>query len=248
VPADNPIPSLEIPAGNASFEITRWSVVLAAKGPAPGAQAALTHLCNAYWYPIYAFIRRQRNDAHHAQDLTQEFFSRLLEKGWLDGVTPEKGRFRSFLLAAVKHFLSNQRAYQNAQKRGGGKAAISLDAQTAESRYSLEPATGQTPEKIFERRWALALLEQVLGKLKAEMSDPKKAALFEQLKPALTGQPMPHADIAAQLGMTEGAVKVAAHRLRARYRELIREEVAQTVASEEEIEEELRDLMSALSS
>ena len=236
-----------VPSIAGRFEVTRWSVVLAARGDEPAARGALEYLCTNYWYPVYAFVRRQRYDAHDAQDLTQAFFARLLEKGWLDDVAPERGKFRSFLLAAMKHFLSNERDRAHAQKRGGGRSLISLDADSAEFRYATEPVDSMTPEKIFDRRWALMLLEQVLARLRAEMAKAGKTALFDELKPTLTGQPAPHAQIADKLAMTEGAVKVAAHRLRQRYRELIREEVAQTVGDEKDVEEELRDLMSALS-
>jgi RNA polymerase sigma-70 factor (ECF subfamily) len=229
------------------FEVTRWSVVLAARGDAPEAQAALELLCNNYWYPVYAFVRRQQHNPHDAQDLTQSFFAKLLEKRWLDGVAREKGRFRSFLLVSVKHFLANERDHARAQKRGGGRLPISLDADFAESRYAAEPQDGAAPERIFERRWALTLLEQVLARLRAEMTAGGKQALFEELKPMLAGEPSGHGETAARLGMTEGAVKVAAHRLRQRYRELIREEIAQTVDTEQEIDDEMRDLMKALS-
>jgi RNA polymerase sigma factor (sigma-70 family) len=229
------------------FAVTRWSVVLAAAGDDPAARGALGILCRTYWYPLYAFVRRQGHQPHDAQDLTQEFFSRLLEKGWLDGVAREKGKFRSFLLASMKHFLSNERDRARAQKRGGGRPPISLDTHSAESRYAMEPVDVATPEKIFERRWAMTLLEQVLARLRDEMTSRGNAALFDELKASLSGQQSSYGQIAGKLAMSEGAVKVAAHRLRQRYRELIREEVAQTVGSEGDVEEELRDLMSALS-
>jgi len=230
------------------FALTRWSVVLAAGGDDPAARRALEILCINYWYPLYAFVRRQGHQPHDAQDLTQEFFAKLLEKGWLDGVAREKGKFRSFLLASMKHFLSNERDRARAQKRGGGRSPISLDTHSAESRYAMEPVDIATPEKIFDRRWALTLLEQVLARLRAEMASRGNAALFDELKASLCGQPSPYGQIAAKLDMSEGAVKVAAHRLRQRYRELIREEVAQTVGSEGDVDDELRELMSALSS
>jgi RNA polymerase sigma-70 factor (ECF subfamily) len=234
-------------SGDGRFDVTRWSIVLAARGDEPAAREAMEYLCANYWYPLYAFVRRQRHDPHDAHDLTQAFFARLLEKGWLDRVAREKGKFRSFLLAAMKHFLANERDRDRALKRGGGRALISLDAQTAESRYAVETVDGLTPEKIFERRWALQLLEQVLNRLRAEFVAGGKTDLFDQLKSTLSGQEATWGEIANRLAMTEGAVKVAAHRLRRRYRELIREEIAQTVGNERDVDEELRDLMAAVS-
>ncbi len=231
---------------NKSFNATRWSVVLAAGRGTSEARGALEQLCEIYWYPLYAFVRRQRRGPEDAADLTQSFFAKLLEHQWLDGVAREKGKFRSFLLAAMKHFLANERDRAQAQKRGGGRTLVSLDAQSAESRYATEPRDTRTAERIFDRRWALTLLEQVLTRLRNEMAAGGKSELFDQLKPTLTGQTPPLAHIAEKLHMTEGAVKVAAHRLRRRYRELIREEVAQTVDDEKDVDDELRDLMSAL--
>jgi RNA polymerase sigma-70 factor (ECF subfamily) len=226
---------------------TRWTIVLAARGDAREAQNALAQLCETYWYPLYAFVRRQGRNPHDAQDLTQGFFAKLLEKGWLDDVDRNKGRFRSFLLASMRHFLANERDHAQAQKRGGGHSILSLDKDNAESRYAMEPVDNATPEKIFDRRWALTLLEQVLARLRTEFSAAGKSALFDELKSTLSGQPSPLAAIGKRLGMSEGAAKVAAHRLRQRYRELIRSEVAQTVTDDKEVDEELRDLMSALS-
>jgi RNA polymerase sigma factor (sigma-70 family) len=231
---------------NSRFEMTRWSVVIAAQQDEPAARGALESLCTMYWYPLYSFVRRQGRTPHDAQDLTQEFFARLLEKGWLDGVAREKGKFRSFLLASMKHFLANERDHARAQKRGGGRSMISLDTGSAESRYAMEPQDPVTPERVFDRQWALTLLEQVLARLRDEFTAGGKAALFDELKSTLTGVQTPYSQIAGKLGMTEGAVKVSAHRLRQRYRELIRSEVAQTVDGEKNVDEELRDLMSAL--
>ena len=245
MPIPEPLPSAA--PSDSRFGATRWSVVLAARGDEPAARTALQILCENYWYPLYAFVRRQGHDPPDAQDLTQEFFARLLEKGWLESVSREKGRFRSFLLASMKHFLANERDRARALKRGGGRAPVPLDAKSAESRYAIEPADPMTPEKVFDRRWALTLLDQVLKRLRAELAAGGKAVLFEELKPALTGEPTPYARVAEKLGMSEGAVKVAAHRLRRRYREMIRAEVAQTVGNEKDVDEELRDLMSALS-
>jgi len=235
-------------SGDGRFEVTRWTMVLAARGNEAAARDAMAYLCSKYWYPLYAFVRRQRHDPHDAHDLTQAFFARLLEKGWLDDVAREKGRFRSFLLAAMKHFLANERDRAHALKRGGGQAIISLDSASAESRYATEPRDDATPEKIFDRRWAMTVLEHVLDRLRAEMKANGKEPLFDELKPTLAGEASAYAAVGQRLGMSEGAVKVAAHRLRQRYRELIRQEVAQTLDDEKDIDEELRDLMSALSS
>ncbi|HET6249078.1 MAG TPA: RNA polymerase sigma factor [Tepidisphaeraceae bacterium] len=241
-----PDPLSNPPGGAQCFEPTQWSIVLAAGKDQPDAREALQRLCTIYWYPLYAFVRRQRHNPQDAQDLTQEFFARLLEKQWLAGVDRSKGRFRSFLLAAMKHFLANEWDHARAQKRGGGKIPISLDTMTAESRYALEPAALDTPERVFERRWALTLLDQVLTRLRGEFAAAGKIHVFEELKSSLTGGSAPYSEIAAKLEMSEGAVKVAVHRLRARYRDLVRAEVAQTVDSDGEIEDELRSLMAAL--
>ncbi len=234
----------------ASFTPTHWSVVLAAAGHADTTHArdALEKLCRNYWLPIYVFVRRQGHGPHDAQDLTQEFFARLLEKNFLAGVQREKGRFRSFLLASVKHFLANEWDKANAQKRGGGNVPISIDATRAESSFGLEPVDTLTAERIFERRWALALLDQVLRRLREEYTRDGKEKQFEQLKPTLTeaSRTVPYAEIATRLGTSEGAVKVAVHRLRQRYRELLRAEIADTVASPGEIDDEIRNLFAAL--
>ena len=242
-------PNESLASGDANqFRTTHWSVVLlSAQTQVPGSRTALADLCQLYWYPLYAFVRRRGYSASDAQDLTQEFFTRLLEKGWLEGVDQERGRFRSFLLAATKHFLSNERDRAAAQKRGGGKKLLPLDSGEAESRYALEPVDPITAERIFDRRWALTLLDQVLSRLRREFTASGKEELFNELKQTLTGDASSYAQIGERLGMTEGAVKVAAHRLRGRYRDLIRQEVAQTVQSPENVEDELRDLMAALS-
>ena len=241
------------PADAGRFEATRWSIVIAAK-KAGGSDSALAHdalgkLCTAYWYPLYTFVRRSGKSPHDAQDLTQEFFARLLEKNWLDDVDRSRGRFRSWLLAAMKHFLFNEWDRSRAQKRGGGATPIPLDAVSAESRYAHEPAdtATATAEVLFDRRWTLTLLDRVLARLRAEFSTAGKAALFDALKPSLTGEKSPYADLAAQLGMSEGAVKTAVHRLRTRYRDLIRTEIAETVETPAEVDDELRHLLAALS-
>ena len=231
------------------FHTTNWStVLLAGQSDLPEAKEALENLCQNYWYPLYAFVRRKGYSAHDAQDLTQEFFARLLEKNYLHSAEREKGRFRTFLLACLKHFLANEWDRAKAQKRGGGKTILSLDEQTAESRYSLEPRDETDPEKIFERRWALTLLEKVLRQLRQEYTTDNKTALFEQIKDCLTGEKTsaPYAILAAKLEMTEGALKVAVHRMRQRYGELLRLEIANTVATSQELDDEIRYLISAL--
>jgi RNA polymerase sigma factor (sigma-70 family) len=235
----------------ADFALTHWSVVLAAgRSDSTHGRAALEKLCRTYWPPIYAFVRRQGHNPPDAQDLTQEFFARLLEKKSLAGVDRAKGRFRSFLLASLKHFLANEWDKARAEKRGGGQVLIPIDAQAAESSCGLDPGDHMTAEKLFERRWALTLLEQVLQRLREEHIHDGKEKLFEQLKVTLTeaSRSVPYAAIAARLAMSEGAVKVAVHRLRRRYRELLRAEIADTVAHPAEIEEEIRALFAALAS
>ena len=236
------------PPSAREFHTTHWSMVLHARGDSAGAQAALAKLCAAYWYPLYAFVRRQGLGEHDAQDLTQEFFARLLQKGWLGDVERERGRFRSFLLAAMKHFLANEWDRSRAKKRGGGVATLALDAMSAETRYRHEPADTQTAEKLFDRRWAMTLLDQVLARLRAEMLAAGKLADFDALKFCLSGEKTAYAEVARTLDMSEGAVKVAVHRMRERYRALLRAEVAETVAGPEEIEDELRALLAAVSS
>ncbi|MEA3210676.1 MAG: hypothetical protein QOE70_3733 [Chthoniobacter sp.] len=235
------------PADAGRFELTRWSMVVAATdGDSTQARAALQHLCTTYWYPLYAFVRREGHGAHDAQDLTQEFFARLIEKHWLESVDREKGKFRSFLLGAMKHFLANEWDRARRLKRGGGEAPLSLDAQSGEARYALEPADRWTAEQIFERRWALTLLEQVLGRLRREFVAVGKEKLFNALEPALTGGKVAYAEVAARLNLNEGAVRVAVHRLRLRYRDLVRAGIAETVSDETEIEAELQHLFAAL--
>jgi RNA polymerase sigma factor (sigma-70 family) len=231
------------------FATTHWSLIVAAReGEAAQAQEALAALCRAYWYPLYAYIRQQGHPAEEAQDLTQEFFARFLEKDFLDVVDPEKGTFRSFLLAACRHFLANERDRARAQKRGGGHAPLSLDLGDAEARFGREPGHTLTAERLFERRWALALLQEVLTRLREEYASRDKEALFDRLRGFLVGERQPggHAAAATELGLSEGAVKVAVHRLRQRYRELIREEIGRTVHDPEAIDDEIRALFAAL--
>src|SRR5262245_29304758 len=231
------------------FASTRWSLVAAAgRGETPEAREALAVLCQAYWYPLYAYARRRLPSADDAQDLTQEFFARLLEKDYLQAADPRRGKFRSFLLTAFKHFLAKEHERAAAQKRGGGRRPLPLDFQDGERRYRHEPADPSTPETVYERRWALTLLEQTLARLRQEFASAGKEPLFEALKGTLTGDGTgePYARIGQELGASETAVKTAAHRLRRRYQEMLRAAVAQTVASPEEVEDELRDLFTAV--
>jgi RNA polymerase sigma-70 factor (ECF subfamily) len=229
-----------------SFATTRWSLIAAARTSGEPARQALADLCTLYWFPVYGYFRSRDRDHNTAQDLTQAFFTRLLERNGLAHADPARGRFRSYLLAACQHFLANQHDFDTAQKRGGGQAAVSLDFAAADQRYQIEPADGRTPERLFERQWALALLEQALAGLRTEYADTGKAALFERLKSTLTGDPEPYAALATELGLTEGAVKVAAHRLRLRYRERLRAAIAETVESPDEVDDEIRALFAAL--
>lgn len=231
------------------FVTTRWSVVMTAGGQdtAP-ARAALEKLCQTYWYPLYAYVRRRGRSPEDAQDLTQEFFARLLEGNWLERADQQKGKFRSFLLSAMNHFLADEWDKARAQKRGGGVPAIPLQLDTAETRYGLDPADRTTPEQIYERRWACALLEEVLRQLGQEYAAEGKSEIFNALNSCLVGERTahPYAELASKLGVTEGTVKSAAHRLRQRYRQLLREEIAHTVAQRHEIDEELRHLFKVL--
>lgn len=232
-----------------AFPPTRWSVVLAAQQvPSPAADAALETLCRAYWQPLYAFVRRQGHTKEDAQDLVQDFFARLLQKQWLEAVAREKGRFRSFLLTALKRFLANEWDRQRAQKRGGGQAPLSLDTAIAERQYQAEPDPGAAADRVFERRWALTLLERTLTRLREEFTAAGKLREFDALKPFLTaGQDTAsYAGVAAQLAINEVAARVAVHRLRRRFREHFRAEIAHTVAGPGDVEAEVRHLMAAL--
>ncbi len=215
-----------------------------------GARDALAALCAAYWYPLYAFIRRKGNAPDAALDLTQEYFAGLLERGAVAAADPTKGRFRSFLLADCTHFLAHRREHDRALKRGGGLALLSLsmDTHDAEVRYLREPSHQDTPERLFERDWALAMLEAVLARLRGEYHDSGRGEVFEALKVALSEGPrsIRQAELAARLGTTEGAVQVAVHRLRKRYRAMVREAIAATVADASEVEDEIRALFAAL--
>jgi RNA polymerase sigma factor (sigma-70 family) len=231
------------------FVTTHWSVVLTAGGnDTTRARLALEKLCQTYWYPLYAYVRRRGFAPADAEDLTQEFFARFLEHHWVANADREKGRFRTFLLSALNHFLANEWDKARAQKRGGGAQLVPLQFDTAETRYCREPADKVTPEQHFERRWALTLLETVTRRLGAEYEQEGKGDLFAALNPCLVGDraSQPYAELAKKLGLSEGAVKSAVHRLRQRYRQLLREEIAQTVAGPGEVEAELRHLIAVL--
>ncbi len=237
------------PQGRAVFVTTHWSVVLTAGGSdTTRARAALEQLCRNYWPPLYAYVRRAGHSREEAQDLTQEFFARLLEQNTVARADPARGRFRSFLLGSLKHFLAHEWEKARAQKRGGGAQLIPLEFDTAETRCAQPAAPGDTPDRAFDRQWALTLLDVVLGRLRREYSGAGREDLFLNLKDTLSGgrAEIPYRDLGARLGMSEAAVKVAAHRLRRRYRELLREEIASTVAGPAEVEEELRHLFAAL--
>ena len=232
------------------FATTHWTVVLAAaQTPSPLATRALEELCRTYWYPLYAYVRRRGYGKEDAEDLVQAFFARLLEKNFLASLDSEKGKFRAFLLASLKHFLANERDKAQTQKRGGGQVHLSLDWQTADSRYQLADGAEPSPDKAFDREWALALLGRVIERLQAECETDGKGRLFEQLKAFLTAGKAESAqrDIANVLGMEEGAVRVAVHRLRKRYRQLLRDEIANTLADAAMVEEEMRALFGAFS-
>jgi DNA-directed RNA polymerase specialized sigma24 family protein len=237
------------PGGARSFATTHWSIVLAAaRGSRPDARAALATLCETYWYPLYAYVRRLGHKADEAQDLTQGFFAALLEKRYVKAADRERGRFRSFLLTALKRFLSKERDRAHARKRGGDAPPISLDLEAGDGRYALEPSHDVTPEAIYERRWALTILDRVIMGLRQNYAGAGKAGLFDRLKEFLTGEPdaSPYERVARELGMSEGAVKVAVHRLRRRYRDLLRAEIARTVADPEEVDDELKYLLAVL--
>jgi len=227
------------------FATTHWSVVLTA-GQAGSSQAAaaLENLCRAYWYPLYAYLRRDGWSEPDAQDLTQGFFAHLLEHKTLDRVSREKGRFRSFLLASLKYFVADQRARAQRQKRGGDQHHFSLEALSAEERYRLEPKDSRTPDQLFERRWALELLDRVLARLRQEFAGADRTALFEALQPFLAAKEggETYAALAARFGRSEEAIKKTVQRMRRRYQELFREEIAQTVSTPQEVEDELRHL------
>ncbi len=241
-------PDDAVPAGNAAFQTTHWSLVLAA-GQVSSAEShqALSQLCENYWWPLYAYVRRRTADPHKAQDLAQAFFAKLLEKNYVQTADPQKGRFRAFLLTALKRFMANEWDKEQAQKRGGGHTVLSLDFNEGERRIALEPADNLTPERLFDRNWVTTLLDRVVGQLRDEYRDAGKGDQFQQLKEFLAphGRDASYADVAEKLGITAGAARVAAHRMRSRYRELFRQEIAQTVADPADVEDEIRSLFDA---
>jgi RNA polymerase sigma-70 factor (ECF subfamily) len=223
-------------------------VLTAGRSDTTRARDALARLCRTYWYPLYAHVRRRGHSPEDAQDLTQAFFARLLEKNWVGDADQAKGRFRTFLLTAMNRFLADEWDKARAQKRGGGVPLVPLQFDTAETRYGVEPTDGSTPERSFERRWALTLLEEVLNRLRAEWELEGKADTFAILHPCLVGErtAQPYAELAVKLGVSEGTMKTTVHRLRQRYRQLLREEIANTVAGPGEVDEELRHLFAVL--
>lgn len=243
------MPDSDAPRHLAQFGPTRWTLVLAAarQSDSPVDRAALAELCETYWYPLYAYIRRCGYERHDAEDLTQGFFARLLEKNYLADALPERGRFRSFLLASLKHYLANEWDRSQALKRGGGLVILSLDVPAAESRHPWEPSDGVTPDQMYERQWVFALLDQVLSRLEREYGE--KPELFAALKGFLTSETASGAlaEASDRLHLTEGAARVAVHRLRHRYRELLRAEIAQTVDDPSGIDAEIRRLFSVFS-
>ena len=232
------------------FQTTHWSVVLAAgQSATPHAEAALESLCRSYWYPLYAYVRRQGHRPEDAQDLTQEFFARLLAKEYLKLADQGRGRFRSFLLKSLQHFLVNEWVRGQAQKRGGGQQILPLDEETAERIYQQESSAPLAAESLYDKRWAVTLLDRAMDRLGADYATAGKRELFDHLKRLLLteGSGVIYREAAHQSGLSEGAVKVAVHRLRQRFRDAVRAEIAQTVATPEEVDEELRCLMAAMS-
>jgi RNA polymerase sigma factor (sigma-70 family) len=229
------------------FTTTSWSLVFAAGHTGPQSDAALASLCETYWHPVYAYLRRAGHNMADAQDLTQAFFARLLEKHWLEAATPDRGRFRSFLLASLKHFVANERDRGQALKRGGGLSPP-VPLESLEERYRLEPRDDSTPETIYDRQWALTVFDRAAGRLHHELAKAGKSSLFEVLKSYVTDddETERYRETAARLGMSEGAVKVTVHRLRRRFRDLVREEVAGSVRTPDEIDDEVRHLKTAL--
>ena len=229
---------------------TRWSVVLAADGSdSPRARAALETLCETYWYPVYAFIRRADYSSEDSRDLTQEFFSRVLEKGYLGAARPERGRFRSFLLASLRHFLSNERDRQNAIKRGGGKPVLPLEFDDGECRWQIEPVDESTPERLYERRWATTVLQVAMRRLEEAQARAGRKVVFKQLKGFVFGDDVAgkYEELAAELSLTEGAVRVAVHRLRRQFGAMLRETIAETVERDDDVDQELRYLLEIVS-
>jgi len=246
VPTDDTAPEDRHPA---RFRTTRWSVIEAAAGEdSAAARDALATLCETYWYPVYAFVRRSGCDADEARDVTQAFFARLLEKRDIGSADPGRGRFRAFLLGSVRHFLSNERDRARALKRGGGQSPLSIDQADAEGRYAIEPADPATPETLFMRHWALTVIDAAMQRLAEEYGTQGKQEVFEKLRPALTGADpgTPRREMAAELGMSETALNVVLHRMRRRFRHKLKGEVAQTLADPGDTDDELGRLMAGL--
>ena len=239
------------PSGSGDiFATTRWTVVLSAgKGGTPLADDALEELCRTYWFPLYAYVRRRGHAKEDAEDLTQAFFARFLEKNYLQGLSAERGKFRAFLLATLKHYLSNEWDKSQRQKRGGHAPHLSLDWRSADTQFQIADASAAAPDKAFDREWAKALLGKVIGRLSAECSSEGRSMQFETLKPFLTAGKgaLSHAAAAKTLGIDEGAVRIAVHRLRKRYRTLLRDENAHTLADPAQVDEEMRTLFGAFS-
>ena len=223
-------------------------MLTAGQHPSPDSRRALESLCEAYWYPLYAYVRRRVSDTNEAQDLTQAFFAELLEKNYVGSATPERGRFRAYLLTAMKHFLSKQWDKARAQKRGGGRALIPLDFKAGDSRYRIELCGGLTAEQLYDRQWAVTLLGQIMERLENEYVQSEKAKQFQHLSGFIIGEHSgtTYCDVAAKLNMTEAAAKMAAHRMRRRYRHLLREEIAQTVDGPDDVDDEIRNLFATL--
>jgi len=251
-PADSPETTSTREASSSrrpAFVTTHWSVVLTAgRSDTTRAHEALSRLCETYWYPLYAYVRRRGHSPEDAQDLTQEFFARLLAGNWVGDADRAKGRFRTFLLTALHRFLANEWDRARAQKRGGGAVSVPLDTAVAESRFGADTSSALAPDRLYDRQWAMTLLDRTLARLEAEHQRSGKATEFAILSPALTAErgDIPYATMARQLGLSEAATRMAVHRLRKRFRELFREEIVQTVAQPEEVEEEIRHLLAAL--
>jgi RNA polymerase sigma factor (sigma-70 family) len=236
---------------NPWFTTTHWSVILAARdSQSPRSREALESLCRSYWYPLYSFARRTDHSAADAEDLTQGFFARLLEKDYLKAAAQDKGRFRTFMLVAFKRYLANEWDRQHSQKRGGFSAAVLIDQEEAESRFAAEAAHHLSPDLLFDRQWAMTLLDRTMAQLRQEYVSSERAALFDYVRPCVVREEsaLPYAEIGERLKLSEAAIKMAVQRLRGRYREILRREIAQTVASEEEIDAEIRHLFSTFSS
>lgn len=247
---DSPAQDPSLVPKNRAFTTTQWSVVIsAAQNSSPDSKRALESLCESYWYPLYAYVSRRVPDTHEAHDLTQAFFADLLENNIVDAATPERGRFRAFLLTAFKNFLSKHWEKARAQKRGGGRSPLAFDFESADSRLRIDPEGGLTAEQLYERKWTVIILELVLKRLQEEFRESGKADQFEELKGFLIGdhQGCTYADVAGRQKTTAAAAKMAVSRMRTRYRQLLREEIAQTISEPDQIDDEIRNLFGSLS-